>query len=434
MILTRKIRIKPTAKQVQVLWDLSEKCRLLYNFALAERRQQWEINRIKPKVERHYITYTKQQNDLPGLKKKYPEYTWVYSKVLQMVLRRLDADYKSFFAQWNKGDTRARPPRFKGKQYFNTLCYNQSGFTIDTDEKTICFSHRHPSKVKLKFRLPWFPPMIMRIRQVELFQDRFRRWFVAIIFMKDIPSFEDNGLYQAIDLGIKNLITAVNIHGKFIQIRNRRADLYWKKRISEVQSKRDHCRRSSNKWSRYDAKIKKMQGKMNNQLRDFQHKISKCVVENTRANTIVLGRIKIKKMARKEKPVINSRRLKSMRTLNHSIHNTGFLGRFVEFLTYKAKCVGKRVVRIDESYTTKTCCVCGKIRNRPLSERIIQCDCGTPFDRDQNAAVNIMVRFLLQQSPVNGEPLRDFLDGLHRNTALHQFPGVADSMKTSVHV
>lgn len=86
MLLTRKIRITPTLEQAQVLWALSEKCRLLYNFALAEHRNQWTTNRTKPKTERSYITYIQQQNALPTFKEHYPEYTWVYSKVLQMTL------------------------------------------------------------------------------------------------------------------------------------------------------------------------------------------------------------------------------------------------------------------------------------------------------------------------------------------------------------
>jgi len=45
--------------------------------------------------ERGLISYTDQQNALPDLKNRYPEYQWVYSKVLQSVLRTLDADYKS---------------------------------------------------------------------------------------------------------------------------------------------------------------------------------------------------------------------------------------------------------------------------------------------------------------------------------------------------
>ncbi|MDO8125583.1 MAG: helix-turn-helix domain-containing protein [Candidatus Hermodarchaeota archaeon] len=74
MLLTHKILIAPTPEQAQVLWVLSEKCRLLYNFALAERHQHWTINRTKPKNKRTHITYTQQQNTLPALKIKYPEY------------------------------------------------------------------------------------------------------------------------------------------------------------------------------------------------------------------------------------------------------------------------------------------------------------------------------------------------------------------------
>lgn len=92
MLLTRKIRITPTEAQIQVLWTLSKKCRLLYNFALAERRPQWTVNRTKPPKTRTHITYTQQQNALPTLKAQYPEYNWVYSTVLQMTLQRLDAD------------------------------------------------------------------------------------------------------------------------------------------------------------------------------------------------------------------------------------------------------------------------------------------------------------------------------------------------------
>ena len=429
ILLTRKIRIHPTTSQAQLLWELSEKCRLLYNFALAERIHHWKTNQTKPVNERTYITYIQQQNALPAFKIQYPEYNWVYSKVLQMTLRRLDADYKSFFAQWNRGDTHAQPPRFKSSQYFTTLCYNQSGFKLDFDHPRIRFAHRHPSSIELSFALPWLPHIKGKIKQVELFQDRRSRWFVTITYEIAIPKYMDNGQYQAIDLGVINLLTAVNMKGKFVQIRNRRTDLYWKNKMREVQSRRDYCRKYSNRWHFYQKKWLKMRRKLTNQLRDFQHKISKVVVMNTRAHTLIVGNLSVKRMAQKKLPSGCRQRDKANRTLNHSIQNTGFLKRFAQFLTYKAQKVGKRVIRIDEAQTTKTCCVCGKIRMRQLSERVIQCNCGTPFDRDQNAAINIMVRFLLQQPPVNGEPLQDFLHGLHRHTALPHFPLVADSME-----
>lgn len=53
MELTQKIRIYPTTEQEEVLWILSEAS----------------------------VTYNMQQDELPEIKKKCPEYEWVYSKV-----------------------------------------------------------------------------------------------------------------------------------------------------------------------------------------------------------------------------------------------------------------------------------------------------------------------------------------------------------------
>ncbi|WP_321416694.1 helix-turn-helix domain-containing protein [uncultured Methanomethylovorans sp.] len=122
MQLTLPIKIDVTPEQESVLWDLSEKCRFVYNFGLQERQDAYK-NKIK-------IGYRKQQDDLPKIKQKYPEYKWVYSKVLQGTLKYLDNDYKSFFNLKKNKDIKARPPGFKGKKYFTTMIYNQSGFEI----------------------------------------------------------------------------------------------------------------------------------------------------------------------------------------------------------------------------------------------------------------------------------------------------------------
>ena len=41
MQLTKKVRIYPTEEQINVLWELSEKCRVIYNLALADRKDAW---------------------------------------------------------------------------------------------------------------------------------------------------------------------------------------------------------------------------------------------------------------------------------------------------------------------------------------------------------------------------------------------------------
>ena len=74
------------------------------------------------------------------------------------------------------------------------------------------------------------------------------------------------------------------------------------------------------------------------------------------------------------------------------------MSRFTDLLAYKAEKLGKRVIKVPEQYTTQTCCNCGHQDTRPLSEREIRCGkCGLQMDRDQNAAINIMVLFSVQK-------------------------------------
>ena len=351
MNLTQKIRIFPSEKQELILWILSEKCRLLYNFTLAERMENWQQNRDALKGDHQYIGYIAQSRALTSIKEKYPENKWVYSKVLQTTLKKLDANYKSFFTLWKNGDKDARPPRFKGKNYFTTLCYNQSGFKLQ--ESSITFSHKHPSNTVLEFEIPSHLIPEGKIKQIELFKSN-ERWFVSLTYEVKVPEYSDNHLYQAFDLGI-NQIVGVNLSGNSVQFTHRRTDLYWKKKIEEVQSKRDHCKKYSNKWHWYNSKLLKMIRKCSHQLKDFQHWLSKQIVSNTKANTIIVGDLKVKQMAQKKKGTGNAKKNKVNKTLNYSVQNTGYLSRFVEFLTYKAEKMGKRVIRIDESKTTRAC-------------------------------------------------------------------------------
>ncbi len=398
---SQRIRVFPTSDQEEVLWKLSEKCRLLYNFALEERINTWK-NGVKG------INYYKQQNDLPELKEKFPEYKWVYSKVLQYVLRILDANYKSFFALWKRGSKKARPPKFKGKKYFTTMVYNQSGFKIGN--RFIKISHKY-NNVPLLLEIPE-KFQFENVKQVSISQDNLsKEYYVSICYEIDDKDYVDNGMYQAIDLGITNIVTAVNMEGKFIQIKNKRPDKYWEKKVEDVQSKRDRCKRLSKRWYKYNEQLKHMKRKCANQIKDFQHKLSKKIVENTKANTIIVGELDVKEMASRKKGRANH---KGKRSLNRAIQNTGTLGRFVQFLTYKAERVGKRIIRISECNTSKMCCVCGRIHDMPLWVREMNCDCGNEIDLDKNSCVNMMKRFLSQNAKWTG--YQEFLGNL-RHTA-----------------
>jgi putative transposase len=384
MQLTRKVRIYPSKEQINTLWVLSDRCRLIYNFALAERQERWER-------EQKSVSYVDQQNKLPEIKEEYPEYKQVHSKVLQMTLKTLDANYKSFFAL-TKVDPEARPPGFRGRKYFFTMKYNQSGFKVTNEEVTL--SHKIKGGADLAF--PTTPcAKFTDVKQVEVHYNE-GKWYLSIVDEIEPPEYHDNGLYQAFDLGVTKQ-TAVNLAGKFFEKKNIRPDLYWNKRIDKITSRRDHCikhtktnsRPSSRQWIHLNNIKRKFERKRSNQILDFQHKTSKMIVENTRANTIIVGDLDVKSMPQSEK---------ANRRLNRSTQGTGYLARFAGFLTYKAEKAGKKVIEISERNTTKACCKCGKLHDMPPNIRVMKCDCGNVIDRDRNAAVNIMVRFLSQNA------------------------------------
>jgi len=118
---------------------------------------------------------------------------------------------------------------------------------------------------------------------------------------------------------------------------------------------------------------------------------------------------------------------KTEKTLHYALQNTGSISRFVELVAYKAKRVGKRVIPINEAYTTQICAKCGHQQKRLLSERTIICrNCGLRLDRDLNSAVNILAKFylqkdqwaaLLQEPSVNEESFFVQWKGFLRQTA-----------------
>ena len=406
MELTQKIRIYPTKEQEDVLWILSDRCRLLYNFALGHRNKIYEEHHAS-------VTYNMQQDELPTLKQKYPEYGWVYSKVLQMTLKGLDADFKSFVILRKNGDKNAQKPGFKGKDYFVAMNYNQSGFKIVNNKIELSHYYNNGS-IPLIFDIP--KDLINnanicletiyqfdKIKQITIYRSESNKYkegeyYLSIIYeIPDVP-YNDNNLYQAIDMGINKTVTAINTKGKFFEIGNPRQDKYWNPIIDSIQSIRDHCLKGSNRWNLLHEALRKCKKKLHNQIKDNQHKWTTKMVDNTKSNTIIVGDLEVKEMAQSE---IGKRNYGSK--LNRSTQNQGYLSRFIGFLTYKAEKKGKKIIEINERGTSKRCYVCGKEHDMPLSKRTMICaigsnglPCGNNIDRDRNSAINIMLRFLSQ--------------------------------------
>jgi putative transposase len=71
--------------------------------------------------------------------------------------------------------------------------------------------------------------------------------------------------------------------------------------------------------------------------------------------------------------------------INRELRNAS-ISQFVQFLSYKTQ----KLIFVNPYNTSKTCNHCGKIHDLKLSDRTISCSCGSIYDRDVNAAKNIL--------------------------------------------
>ena len=111
--------------------------------------------------------------------------------------------------------------------------------------------------------------------------------------------------------------------------------------------------------------------------KDALHKFSRSLVD--RYQTIVIGDVSSSKL-------VKTRMAKS-------VLDSGW-GMLKNFLEYKSQQAARSFEIVNESFTTRTCSLCGSLSGPKgctgLSVRVWRCpDCGTEHDRDINSAVNI---------------------------------------------
>ncbi len=92
-----KFRLYPTKKQVGKLEWMLRRCKELYNAALQERRDAYQMCGVS-------VSYRMQADQLPAIKKLREEYRDIHSQVLQEVLKRLDKAFQAFFRRVMNGE------------------------------------------------------------------------------------------------------------------------------------------------------------------------------------------------------------------------------------------------------------------------------------------------------------------------------------------
>lgn len=368
MNLSYKYRIYPNQIQREALDNVFDFCRFLYNNALEERINYYEkFNKS--------LTYNSQAKELPEVKEVFCEAKNVYSQTLQSVLKRLDSSYQSFFRRIKtKSGGKAGFPRFKNKDRFRSILFPQCNLINGGVQK------RPNNKLEV-FKIPgeikvvWHRPFQGRCKQVMITRANEKYYIIlTCVEVPKEPRQESTGKEIGIDLGIESFVT----FDDGAKLRNPKPYKTAKEKLAYLQRRLAAKRRGSNNRKRLKLRLGKQYEKVTNIRKDFQHKVSKQIVDSY--DKICVEDLNIKSMLE----------AKGFEVKKENIADASW-GNFVALLEYKAEKAGILLVKVNPANTSKTCSRCDNIKEKlALTERVYHCEaCGFVMDRDQNAALNI---------------------------------------------
>src|SRR3989344_2400844 len=116
-MLSYKFRLYPNKETENRLLESLELCRQTYNIFLGELNEQKIIDKAQI------------QGIIPDIKICEPKFKNIHSKAMQYECYRLFSNLRALANSKQKGRKVGRL-RFKGKRWFKTFTYNQSGFKL----------------------------------------------------------------------------------------------------------------------------------------------------------------------------------------------------------------------------------------------------------------------------------------------------------------
>ncbi len=375
--------------QVPYSEELSEICHLaknLYNLANWYVRQDFfHLNNI--------LNYY----DLDFILKDKEAYRALPSQTSQQILRYVSRDWRSYFRglreykkDYKKFKRKPRIPGYKKKNGESIVIFTNQQCRIK--EEFLYF----PKKVNLE---PIKTRMQNKLKEVRIIPLGCC-YKIEIVYEKKAPDLGlDKNNILAIDLGLNNLITAVNnigqnpiiIKGKVLKSINQ----FYNKQLAYYRS-------IENKKGNFSdtKRILKLHLKRNNKITTLFHRISRSVVDYCVQNdigTIVIGC----NQGWKQKINIGKRN-------NQNFVQIPFR-KLLQQIKYKSELVGIQFETDDESYTSK----CSFLDNEEIKKHdkylgtrirrgLFRASNGTTINADVNAAYNILKKAFPNSVAVDG--------------------------------
>ncbi|WP_188014117.1 RNA-guided endonuclease InsQ/TnpB family protein [Photobacterium damselae] len=366
MLRATKVRIYPTQEQADFLIAQFGAVRFAYNKALHLKSHIYRKHGVK-------LNPKKDIKPLLSVAKKSRKYHWLkqYDSIaLQQSVINLHQAFDNFF----NPKLKAKYPQFK-RRYGKQSSYHCVG--VKVMDGAIKLPKMKPIEANIHREI------VGTVKSITLSLSKTGKFYASILVDDDIDApalINTVSKVTGIDLGLSHF--AIESNGK--KTANPRYLKRAEKNLKRKQRQLSRKKKGSANRAKARLLVAKCHEKVANARADFQHKLSRTLVDKNHA--VIVETLKSANMMKNHKL--------AKYIVDASWHS------FVIKLEYKLKEKGKHLVKVDQWYaSSKTCHCCGyKMEEMPLSVRKWDCpSCGTTdIDRDLNAALNLRDKGILE--------------------------------------
>lgn len=366
-----RVRLYPTEEQEILINKTIGCCRFVYNQTLESCKQSY-------KQTQHFPSKKECSANLVPLKEINQFLKEVDYHALQQSIRDFDSALDKFFKNRNHFGF----PQFKSKhnlkQSYRTTCDGGRADVLDS---------KHIKLPKLgKVRTKRFDmPKVYRMFNITVEKTSTNKYYASICIETEVQSLPKTGKQAGFDLGLIDLLIGSDgtryERPKFAYVfkeklaNEQRKLSKMRTKLERVNANLDECKN----YHKQKHKVAKIHEHIANCAKDFNHKLSRKLVEEY--DLLAFENLNIEGMRKNNK-------------LAYSISDVRW-SQLLNFIRYKCLWYGKELRQVDRFYaSSKICSCCGTYHKdivNSLSVREWTCpDCGTYHDRDVNAAKNIL--------------------------------------------
>ena len=370
-----RVRLYSTKEQEVLINKTIGCCRFVHNQTLENCKQSYE-------QAQHFPSKNERITNLVSLKEECEFLKEVSAVALQQSVRDLNSSLDNFF----KNRSHFGFPKFKSKHN-----QKQSYRTPYNGGKADVLDNKHIKLPKLgivktkRFNMP----DEYRIFNITVERTNTGKYYASICIETDVQPLPKTGKQVGFDLGLIDLLIGSDgaryerpkfaYANKDKLAKEQRKLSKMRTKLERVNANLDECKN----YQKQKRKVAKLHEHIANSAKDFNHKLSRELVEEY--DFLAFENLNVEGM-------------KKNNSLAYSISDVRW-SQLLNFIQYKCLWYGKEFRQVDRFYaSSKICSECGAYHKdivNSLSVREWICpDCGAHHDRDVNAAKNILSQAL----------------------------------------